>query len=146
MLTPLLDALILLTLTVPLAGLIGRRIRYEKFSVTIYVTAAFIAVLLMIVLFYPDVLWGNVTLVAYGSSLPPEGVALKVDSLSMYMSLIFLGIGSTAAIFSAQEIGRDNVIGYYTVLSGIITSLIGIVSSGDLFTLFIFWESMCLCY
>jgi proton-translocating NADH-quinone oxidoreductase chain M len=145
MLTPLLDALILVTLATPLAGLLGQKKGHEKATVATYVSAAFTAGLIAIIFFCPEVLWGNVTLIAYGSSLPPEGATMEANSLSMYMSLVFLVIGLMASIFSVQELGGDSVTGYYTILSGMITAMLGIVSSGDLFTLFIFWEAMCIC-
>jgi multicomponent Na+:H+ antiporter subunit D len=125
--------------------LLGRKTGHEKAAVATYVSSAFIVGLAVVIFFYPGVLWGNATLVAYGGSLPPEGVAMEVNSLSMYMSLIFLFIGLMASIFSAQELGQENVTGYYTVLAGMVTAMLGIVFSGDLFTLFIFWEAMCIC-
>ncbi|MCW4020745.1 MAG: proton-conducting transporter membrane subunit, partial [Candidatus Bathyarchaeota archaeon] len=96
-------------------------------------------------LFYSNVLWENVSLFVYEKSLPPEGACLDANALSMFMTIIFLTIGIMASLFSFREINRDSVTGYYTVLLGMITAMIGIVFSGDLFTLFIFWEVMCIC-
>jgi proton-translocating NADH-quinone oxidoreductase chain N len=100
---------------------------------------------MLIAVFYSEVLWRNISLVAHGSSLPPEGAIIEANALSMFMAVVFLGIGVMASLFSFREFGLDNITGYYTVLLGMITAMIGIVFSGDLFTLFIFWEAMCLC-
>jgi proton-translocating NADH-quinone oxidoreductase chain N len=129
----------------PLIGLTGRRVGNEKAVVAVYVTSAFIASLTLIAVFYSEVLWRNVSLVAYGSSLPPEGAYVEANALGMFMAIVFLAIGVMASLFSFREIRRDNITGYYTVLLGMITAMIGLVFSGDLFTLFIFWEAMCIC-
>ena len=145
MFTPLLDALILFTFTTPLAGLIGRRMKHEKIAVATYATFALLFSLTLVLVFYTEVLWGVSFLFEHGGVLPPEGAYLEAGALSMFLATIFLIIGSMASLFSAQEIERGSVTGYYTVLLGTITAMIGVVFSGDLFTLFIFWEAMCIC-
>ncbi|MCW4019624.1 MAG: hypothetical protein NWF14_00115, partial [Candidatus Bathyarchaeota archaeon] len=73
MFTLLLDTLILFTLTTPLMGLIGRKIKREEVVVPVHVTVSLISSLVTIGLFYSDVLWENVSLFVYEKSLPPEG-------------------------------------------------------------------------
>ncbi len=77
MFTPLLDALILFTLTTPLAGLIGRRIKHEKMAVATWATVAFVFSLMLVFLLYSEVLWGAGLLIEHVSALPPEGVSLE---------------------------------------------------------------------
>jgi len=145
MFTPLLDALILFTLTTPLAGLIGRRIKHEKMAVATWATVAFVFSLMLVFLLYSEVLWGAGLLIEHVSALPPEGVSLEADALSMFLATIYLIIGSMASLFSIREIEEGSPTGFYAVLLGMITAMVGVVFSGDLFTLFIFWEAMCLC-
>jgi len=145
MFTPLLDALFLFVLTTPLVGLMGQRVKREKTVVAAYITFAFIFPLMLIPMFYSEVLWKNGVLVACVSSSPPEAVCLEVNALSVFMALIFLVIGFMACLFSVREVELGSITGYYTVLLGMITAMIGVVFSGDLFTLFIFWEAMCIC-
>jgi len=143
--TVLLDALILFTLATPITGLIGRKMKHERTTVTAYIIFTLICALMLIPIFYSDVLQGNSVSVAYGHFLPPEGSYLEANALSVYMAAIFLIIGILTSLFSIEEPRRGGVTGYYSVLLGMVTSMIGIVFSGDLFTLFIFWETMCLC-
>lgn len=144
MFNPLLDALIFFVLTTPLIGLTGQRFGREKIAVGAYATFGFIFSLTLIPLFYSEVLRKNGALITYGSSLSPEIVYLEANALSIFMAVIFLIIGAMASLFSIQEVGRGSITGYYTILLGMVTAMIGIVFSGDLFTLFIFWEAMCI--
>ena len=68
---------------------------------------------------------------------------LKVDMLSIFMTTIFLGLGLAATIYSIiymEKSTRAPI--YYTLILTMISGMIGIVFSGDLFTLFVFWELM----
>ncbi|MFQ6095169.1 MAG: complex I subunit 5 family protein [Candidatus Bathyarchaeia archaeon] len=142
MFTPLLDAMILFTIATPLIGLVGRRIERVKI-VRGYATFALVFSLVMIPFFYLGVLRENVLLAVYGSSPPPNGVSITIDMLSIFMASVYLAIGAVSAVFPIREIERGNIAGYYTIFLGMITGMIGIIFSGDLFTLFIFWEIMC---
>lgn len=145
MFTPLLDALILFTFATPLAGLIGRRTKHEKVAAATLVTVAFIFSLTVIFSDYSEVLRGVSFLVEHGSAPPPEGTSLEADALSMFLATIYLIIGSAASLFSVREIEGGSATGYYTVLLGMVTAMVGVVFSGDLITLFVFWEAMCIC-
>jgi proton-translocating NADH-quinone oxidoreductase chain N len=68
---------------------------------------------------------------------------LKVDMLSIFMASIFLGLGLAATIYSMEYVensSRSPI--YYTLVLTMISGMIGIVFSGDLFTLYVFWELM----
>jgi len=145
MFTPLLDTLIFFVLTTPLMGLVGGRIKHEKRIVEVYVISALIFSLVLIPLFYSEVLKEGSTLIVGWGSPQPEGAFLEIDTLSIFMAVIYLTIGLMASIFSTREFEREDTTGYYTILLGMIAAMIGIVFSGDLFTLFIFWEAMCIC-
>jgi len=142
MFTPILDAMIVLTITTPLVGLIGRRVKEVK-VVKAYAMFALIFALALVPLCYFGVLAENVVLVVHGSS-PPIGVSIAVDTFSIFMASIYLTIGAMAALFPVREIERGNVTGYYTIILAMTSGMIGIVFAGDLFTLFIFWEIMCI--
>ncbi len=71
------------------------------------------------------------------------GAHLKVDMLSIFMTSIFLGLGVAATVYSivyVEKVGRTPI--YYTLILTMISGMVGIVFSGDLFTLFVFWELM----
>ena len=59
------------------------------------------------------------------------------------MTSIFLGLGLAATVYSiiyVEKSARTPI--YYTLILTMISGMIGIVFSGDLFTLFVFWELM----
>ena len=146
MFTPLLDVLIVFTLTTPLVSLIGKRIGHKKIFTEAYTICSFSSALILLLILHPELLNKFEISVMYGCSTPsPEKICMKVDTLSIFMTIIFLIIGIASSIFSIYEIGREDVTGYYTALTGMVTAMVGVVSSDDLFTLFIFWEIMCIC-
>jgi len=142
MFTPLLDVLLISVLATPLAGLIGRRVKHERLLLTAYITSVLIISFIIIPTSYQEVLWGKGRVAI--NSLPEEAF-MEVDKLSIFMTVTLFIVGIASSIFSAREPGRVSVTGYYTIFLGMIASMVGVVFSGSLFTLFIFWEIMCLC-
>lgn len=68
---------------------------------------------------------------------------LKVDMLSIFMVTTFLVLGIATTIYSMEYVEnstRSPI--YYTLVLTMISGMVGIVFSGDLFTLFVFWELM----
>jgi proton-translocating NADH-quinone oxidoreductase chain N len=66
-----------------------------------------------------------------------------VDALSIYIIIIFVGIGAIIALYDALEVRNDGrVTGrYFALIILILGCLMGSVLAGDLLTLFIFWEA-----
>ena len=146
MFSPPLDALILFTLTTPGVGLLAYRLR-KKRLVELYASLGFIVALLFLQIIHGEVS-ANGTIVITSGFTPsfPLGVCLAIDALSVFMATVYTVIGLIAAIYSIQYMKGDTGLpGYYTLLLGITTGMVGVVVAGDLFTLFIFWEIMCLC-
>ena len=75
----------------------------------------------------------------------PLTASLKLDPLSLYLSMIFCGIGLAACIYSIRymeleaETGLDR---YYLLLLTLIAGMIGVTLANDFFTLYVFWELM----
>jgi proton-translocating NADH-quinone oxidoreductase chain N len=70
---------------------------------------------------------------------------LRIDMLSVFMGSIFIGLGFLVAIYSIKYMENESGITlYYTLLLGMISGMTGVVFAGDFFTLFIFWELMCI--
>ncbi|MEM3616472.1 MAG: NADH-quinone oxidoreductase subunit N [Candidatus Bathyarchaeia archaeon] len=65
-----------------------------------------------------------------------------VDAVSVYMAIIFTGVGAVVTVYSFS-IGSDGGLSerYYAVMLMIIGCVIGTALAGDLLTLFIFWEA-----
>jgi len=142
MFTPLLDVLLLSVLVTPLIGLIGRRVKHEKLVVAAYVTLVLAVSLIMIPMFYQEILWGNGRVMI---NFSPEETFMEVNRLSVFMTIILFTIGITSSIFSVRESRGVGFTGYYMIFLSMIVAMVGVIFSGSLFTLFIFWEVMCLC-
>ncbi len=76
---------------------------------------------------------------------PPFGTQFYVDEFSVYMAVIFCGLGLLVAIFSYRYMEVDTGLDkYYGLLLTLITGMIGVAFAGDLFNLYVFWELMCI--
>jgi len=78
------------------------------------------------------------------SPMPFESY-LRIDALSIFMSLTFILIGFFVTAYSIRFMENESGAPlYYTSLLLMIAGMIGVVSAGDFFTFFIFWELMCI--
>ena len=74
---------------------------------------------------------------------PPLGACLEIDMLSIFMSFSVALLGLFATIYSIRYMEHDTrLTEFYTLLSALVVSMIGVALAGDFFTLFIFWEIM----
>jgi proton-translocating NADH-quinone oxidoreductase chain N len=140
----LLDTLLFFTVTTPLINLLTHRIGYKKL-VTGYVSFGFAFTLLLLPFYYMEgFTQGKVTTTLLDFFFPPIGACLEIDALGLFMTLTFLLIGLAVSIYSFRHMEQNQgLIGYNTLLLGMVTGMVGVVLAGDLFTLFIFWEIMC---
>jgi proton-translocating NADH-quinone oxidoreductase chain N len=69
--------------------------------------------------------------------------AFLIDAISIYMAVIFTMIGAVVFLYSIFYIDLSEKLSerYYSVMLIIIGCIIGAAFSGDLLTLFIFWEA-----
>jgi len=141
----LLSILIVSVLAAPLISLAGRRIRHERILVSVYVISVLLCVLLLSIIHFLSIMRGETVLATYGDLPPPEGSSIKADVLSIYMALIYLGVCLLASLFSARIVARSKVTAYFSIILGMVTAMVGVVFSEDFFTLFVFWEAMCIC-
>ena len=146
MFSPPLNALLLFTLTTPGVGLLAYRLGRKRL-VELYTSLGFIVALLFLQIIHGEVSANGPIVITSGFTPSfPVGVCLAIDALSVFMATVYTVIGLIATIYSIRYMGGDTGLpGYYTLLLGITTAMIGVVFAGDLFTLFIFWEVMCLC-
>ncbi len=73
----------------------------------------------------------------------PIGVVLVADQLSMVLTGLFLFMGFIVSIYSIGYMSHDeDLTQYYVLLMVMIGAMNGVVISGDLFTLFLFYETM----
>jgi proton-translocating NADH-quinone oxidoreductase chain N len=63
--------------------------------------------------------------------------------VSAFFILPILLVGLASSIYSASYMDHDTGLNsYYTLLSAMILGMVGVVSAGDFFTFFLFWEIM----
>jgi len=63
--------------------------------------------------------------------------------VSAFFILPILLVGLASSIYSASYMNHDTGLNsYYTLLSAMILGMVGVVSAGDFFTFFLFWEIM----
>ena len=82
-------------------------------------------------------------MVVYVPSNDIAWATLRVDTLSIFMATIFLGLGAAATIYSVAYVkNKSESPFYYTLILSLISGMVGIVFAGDLLVLFVFWELM----
>ena len=68
-------------------------------------------------------------------------LAMRMDGLSLLMSLIVAGIGTAIVIYAGGYLGRDPKLPrFYLILLAFMGAMLGLVTADDLITLFVFWE------
>ncbi len=135
--------LLLAAVLVPIFSLIGKAIKFEKLR-EIFATAGFIIAFYTVFNLYQHVRVAENHILSYNLKGfgPPTGVLFIVDSLSVFMALIFCGLGLMATIFSIRYMEEDSGLErYYALLFTLIAGMVGVVFAGDFFNFFIFWET-----
>ncbi|RLF03118.1 MAG: cation:proton antiporter [Thermoprotei archaeon] len=78
--------------------------------------------------------------------LPAMGIPvaeLRVDEASRIFSVLFASLGLLVAIYSLKYMeGEEGLGAYYLLLLLMVTGMMGVALSNDLFTLYCFWELM----
>lgn len=84
-----------------------------------------------------------VTINLSGSPLENLSSALLIDSISIFMAIIFVALSAVVMLYSVLYINPAERPSerYYAIMLMLTAALIGAVFSGDLLTLFIFWEA-----
>ena len=141
----LLSILIISTLSIPPISLIGKKARRERLFLSTFTILVLLGVFILSIISLLDITQRDGVLTSLGSLSSPEKPEIRADLLSIYMTVIYLGICLLAFIFSAKIVPRSRSVTYFLVILGMLTSMVGVVFSEDFFTLFIFWEAMCIC-
>jgi proton-translocating NADH-quinone oxidoreductase chain N len=144
--TPHLDILLLFLVTLPGIGLIAQHFNQR------HLVEGYALLGLALPFFF---VWDSTTELATQnirvypsviSSFMPETVVFVLDDFSLFMTVLYLSIGLVVVLYSISYLKSDSGRpGYYALILGLTAGMIGVVLSGSLFTLFIFWEIMSLC-
>ncbi|HDD63618.1 MAG: hypothetical protein DRJ32_03800 [Thermoprotei archaeon] len=141
---PMLPLLTLLggSVATPLVGMFSRKIRFEKIR-----DAWAILAFLVTTCYFSYLIYSGKLPLYYAVKLEPSwaSIEIRIDSFSAYMSLIFSFLGLMVSIYSvgymSGETGLDE---YYALLLTLVAGMIGVTMANDLFTLYVFWELMCI--
>ena len=145
----------ILPIIIPLAGaaiiaILGRFVRKEShiwnLVYAIIANLSLLAVLGIVISFYnnvgsiaPEQLMWNPS----SKTLLSAFAVFNMGWLQWWLVLIFTILGSVVTIFSIRYMDHDDRIDrYYFLVLVLLAGMIGVVMSGDLLTLFIFWEMM----
>ena len=145
MFTPPLDALLMFMVATPAVGWVAYKKGYRKVT-GIYASASLLVVAYFLYGLYKEVAENGIILIVGQPPFnPPLGACLQIDMLSIFMAFLYIIIGLFATAYSIKFMERDSgLTEYYTLMLGMIAGMTGIVFAGDFFTLFVFWELMCL--
>jgi multicomponent Na+:H+ antiporter subunit D len=133
--------MVLLPLTgaflIPLMGLISSKIR------DIIPFLAFLAALGVGLTMIPQIMAGDIIVYELGGIRPPFGITLYVDALSLFVGLVLAGMASFSALYAVSYKNKDPRRGkFYTLFCLQVTGMMGLVLTGDMFNLYVFFEIM----
>ena len=113
----------------------------KKYKIVL-ATASIIASIVFILTLLSRILSGNKVTYHLGGWRGPLGISLVVDELSLFFSLIVLGLGLLVIVYSMPErrYGRT----YYFLLLISLSSMIGIIYTADIFNMYVFYELLAL--
>jgi multicomponent Na+:H+ antiporter subunit D len=121
----------------PLVGLISTRLR------DIIPFLSFAAALTVGILMIPQIMAGDIIIYALAGRQPPIGITLYVDALSLFVALVLAGMASFSALYAITYKGKDPRRGkFYTLFCLQVTGMMGLVLTGDMFNLYVFFEIM----
>ena len=145
MFTAPLDALLMFMVATPAVGWVVYKKGYRR-VLGIYASASLLVAAYFLYGLYEEVAEkGTVLIVGQPPFNPPLGACLQIDMLSVFMAFLPTMIGLFAAVYSIKYMERDTgLTQYYTLLLGMVAGMTGVAFAGDFFTLFVFWELMCL--
>jgi len=135
------DILLIFTVTTPIIGWAESKLHAKKLC-GIYAAVGLILTGYTLYTLSVQALLNPITIPLGASSFQS---CLRIDALGIFMASIFIFLGFFAAVYSIKYMERDSGAPlYYTLLLAMISGMIGVVFAGDFFTLFIFWELMCI--
>jgi len=126
-----------------LFGLLSERLKLRYIRETAAIILSFYGLLSVIYLYNLVQSSPNKILLVTLGYAPPLGACLEIDMLSIYMAFSASLLGFFATLYSVNYMRHDTrLTEYYTLLSSLVISIIGVAFAGDFLTFFVFWELM----
>lgn len=122
-------------------GLLFRRFQLGAWLLALVVSWLTLAISLMLLLLASS---GEPLVYEIGHWPAPWGIEYKIDTLAAFVLVIVSGVGALTMLYARQsvdaEIPEDRKYLFYTMYLLTLAGLLGIVSTGDAFNLFVFLE------
>ncbi len=129
----------------PVLGRLGNHWR-NTVNGTLFAFVVFLVVALAV-----DIYTGGMRIYTFGAAAPglstpadasfPIRILLQVDGMSVFMAITITIVTLAALIYSYQFMkGRTGQDGYYSLLMLLYVGMVGLVLTGDMFNLFVFFE------
>ncbi len=135
------DILLIFTITAPFVGWIAEKLHMRSLS-GVYSAIGLATSGFALYSMFDQVLSAPVIVPFEAGILE---ACLRIDALSIFMSSIFVALGLLVTVYSIKYMERDTGLPlYYTLLLAMLSGMVGVVFAGDFFTLFVFWELMCI--
>jgi len=123
--------------SIPLFGLISRKIEKYIPVVALLVNATISLILIPQVLKRPIV-------VSIGGWSPPFCINLVVGPLGIFLTILISSIGFLISVYGVSYIKKEPTQRYHMLFLLLIVGATGIVLTGDIFNLFVFFEILCI--
>ncbi|MEM2659744.1 MAG: proton-conducting transporter membrane subunit [Nitrososphaeria archaeon] len=143
MVNQILNPLILIfvsALVLPLISRIGEYLKFPKLRDFFAFFALTISMLLIVTMVPSVPLSYHVNI--FG---PPFGIELHANMMSIYLALLSITMILLVTFYSIKYMEVDNGLEkYYTLILTLTGGIVGLVFSQDFFTLYVFWELICI--
>lgn len=127
--------------TVPLYFIEQKSARIRDWFAIVISALTFLFVLAM----YPTIKGGEVIFIEYPNIFPPFGISFRVDLLGYVMALISSFVWFLTIVYSKEYMCHEHRCNrFYPFLLLSLGGCLGVVLTGDLFSLFLFFELMSL--
>jgi multicomponent Na+:H+ antiporter subunit D len=113
----------------------------KKYKIVL-ATASIITSIVFILTLSSRILSGDKVSYHLGGWRGPVGINLVVDELSLFFSLIVLGLGLLVIVYSIPEWSYGRT--YYFLLLISLSSMIGVIYTADIFNMYVFYELLSL--
>jgi len=122
---------------IPLFGFIGKN--FSKY-IALIVSLSLVAIVGILI---PEVS-AHPIVVKIGGFKPPFGINLVVSPLSLFFAGIIALVGFLVSIYSVKYIKEGARNNYHMLFLLLLTGSIGVVLTGDIFNIFVFFEILCI--
>ncbi len=123
-------------------GLLADKLEVPKLRDGVAIIVSALGVLSVLALYNMGVNNGDILVFSIGG-IPPLGACFEIDMLSLYFAGSAVMLSFLVTVYSYSYMEHDTrLTEYYALLSAVTVGMMGVAFAGDMFTMFIFWETM----